>query len=669
MISFGRSICTDLTAAERREWLVTNGLGGFASGTVAGTLTRRYHGLLVAATHPPVGRRLLVAKIDERATYRGVAYDLGANRWKDGSVSPQGFALIERFELDGTLPVWQFALGDALLEKRVWMEHGRNATYVRYRVLRSAAPVELALRVFVDDRDFHGNTHAGDRRVEIAAIDGGLRADAHLEGGVPYAVRADRGACAIENVWYRDFVLAQETLRGLDDRDDHLAAGSFTATLGAGESIALFCSDAVPPAGGDAAASLARERERQAALIATWRATPRAADAPDWMVQCVLAADQFVVRRPIGGDDDGRSLIAGYHWFGDWGRDTAIALPGIALSTGRPAIAARILRAFARYVDGGMLPNDFPDDGRAPEYNTADAALWYVEAVARYVEASGDAAALHDLLPVVLQIVRAYRDGTRYGIHVDPADGLVVAAAPGVQLTWMDAKIGDWVVTPRMGKPIEISALWYNALHRTIGFAKAAGIDAGEFERLASAIRFDRYWNANAGYCYDVLDGPDGDDATLRPNQLFAAALPHAPLGGDRLRAVVDVCAARLFTPGGMRSLDPADPAFSPRYAGSPRERDAAYHRGTAWAWLLGPFAVAHARAYGDAGAARAFLEPLAGQLDDYGLGSIAELADATAPFAPQGAIAQAWSVGELLRAWNDVAAAAAAGSASSGRQ
>ena len=669
-IEFGRGVCGELAAAERREWLVTNGLGGFASGTIAGTLTRRYHGLLFAAFHPPVERMLLVTKIDETVRYAGQSFELASNRWRDGYVSPCGYILIERFFLDGTMPVWEYALADALLEKRVWMEPGANRSYVRYRVLRAASPLVLSLRVFVNYRDFHGNTHAGDWHVGITAEDGRrLRVDA-VAGGRPFWIASDAGAIAVENVWYRDFVLSQETQRGLDDSDDNLAAGSVTVTLAHGESVTVTASVEADQSV-DSSEALERRVAHDAAVVAAYERTagdrertPADASDPLWIRQCVLAADQFVVAHPVNAEPDARSIIAGYHWFGDWGRDTMIALPGLALTTGRPEIARSILTTFSSFVDGGMLPNFFPERGQPPEYNTVDAALWYVETAARYAEATGDDATLRTLWPSLQQIVACYRDGTRYGIHMD-ADGLIVASAPGVQLTWMDAKVGDRVITPRMGKPVEIAALWYNALMRMHELATRLG-DAGAsgYADLAKTARtgFERFWNSDAGYCYDVIDGPGGDDASLRPNQLFAIALPHAALSLDRARAVLDVCSAHLLASSGLRSLGPDDSRFVPRYGGSPSERDAAYHQGTVWAWLLGAFALAHARVYRDVAGARSYLRPLADTIFDAGLGTIGEIADATAPFAPRGAIAQAWSVGELLRAWHEIPAAAQGG-------
>ena len=400
------------------------------------------------------------------------------------------------------MPVWEYAIADALLEKRVWMEPGANRSYVRYRVLRAAAPLDLSLRVFVNYRDFHGNTHAGDWHADVTAEDARrLRIDA-VPGGRPFWIAADAGAIAIENVWYRDFVLSQETLRGLDDRDDNLAAGSVTVTLAPGESVTVTASD-------DAVQSVDRVRRSGGASRTTPRSRPptnarqptviRAAtdaERPAWVRRCVLAADQFVVAHPIDAEPQARSIIAGYHWFGDWGRDTMIALPGLTLTTGRPEIARSILATFSSFVDGGMLPNFFPERGQPPEYNTVDAALWYIETAARYVEATDDDAGLRALWPSLQQVVECYRSGTRYGIHMD-ADGLIVASAPGVQLTWMDAKAGDRVITPRMGKPVEIAALWYNGLMRMHDLAVRLG-DAGAsgYAELAKTARagFERFW-------------------------------------------------------------------------------------------------------------------------------------------------------------------------------
>ena len=655
MIELGRGIAGHLAAAESREWLCANGLGGFASGTVAGLRTRRYHGLLVAALQPPVGRAVLVAGLEERVEYDGRTYALGTNRWADGTVAPEGHRLIERFHLEGTTPVWHYACADALIEKRIWMEPGRNTTYVRYRLLRGTGLVHLAVSPLVTYRDFHSTTHGQGWQMRVEAVEHGLRVVA-FDGARGILLQAPGTTVEPGHDWYVGFRLAAEEARGLDFLDDSLRVGTFHGALEVGRSVTwVLSSEDAPAVDGESAWS--RRRAHETAILLAWRKVQPTAEVPPWIDQLVLAADEFLVRRALADEPGGLSVIAGYHWFGDWGRDTMIALPGLTLATGRPEAARRILATFARFVDGGMLPNVFPDAGQAPEYNTVDAALWYVEAVRAYHAATGDDAALRELFPALEAIVRGYTAGTRYGIRVD-GDGLVAAGEHGVQLTWMDAKVGDWVVTPRIGKPVEINALWYNALVAIADLARRLGRPSAAWQAMAdrAAAAFSRFWNAEAGYCYDVIDGPAGHEAVLRPNQIFAVSLPASPLSADRQRLVVDRCARQLLTSYGLRSLAPGEPGYQPRYLGGPRERDGAYHQGTVWGWLLGPFALAYHRVHGDREAARAFLAPMAQHLAEYGLGSIAEVFDAEPPFSPGGCIAQAWSVAETLRAWCELA-------------
>ncbi len=656
-LDFGREICGRLPIAESREWLCTNGLGGFASGTIAGLLTRRYHGLLVAALKPPVGRTLLVSKLDETLECAGRLHRLFVNRWADGTLGPPGYEHIERFHLDGTTPVWHYACDEVLLEKRIWMEPGANTTYVRYTVLRSSAPVTLTLDAFVNYRDFHATTHAGGWRMGVGRIECGLRVSA-FEGAQPFVLLAD-GDAAVHPAhdWYYGYGLAAEAERGLDSADDHLHAGTFTATLERGAALTVMLSTETAAAL-DVLPAWERRRRHEAALLSRWRdAEPAAARAPWWIGQLVLAADQFLVRRPVAAEPEGMSVIAGYPWFGDWGRDTMISLPGLAIGTGRPEIARQILGTFARFVDQGMLPNVFPDAGDKPEYNTVDAALWFFEAVRAYHAATDDKATVARLYPVLAEMIQWHREGTRYGIHMDPADGLLRAGQPGVQVTWMDAKIGDWVVTPRTGKPVEVNALWYHALRIMEQLAATLGRPASEWREMAerAASGFERFWNAAAGHCHDVIDGPEGDDPSLRPNQILAVSLSTSPLSPDRQRQVVDACARHLLASFGLRSLALGDPRYQGRYVGGPRERDAGYHQGPVWGWLLGPFALAHFRVYGDRDAARRLLEPMGHHLADYALGSIAEIFDGDPPFTPRGCPAQAWSVAETLRAWSEL--------------
>jgi predicted glycogen debranching enzyme len=386
-------------------------------------------------------------------------------------------------------------------------------------------------------------------------------------------------------------------------------------------------------------------------------------EEPGWLWQLVLAADQFIVKRSCPGQTDGHSILAGYPWFNDWGRDMMIALPGLTLSTGRPEIARDILRSITRYVDAGMLPNNFPDAGSVPGYNAVDSALWYFEALRQYFEATQDLAFIQELFAALGEIIDAHVRGTRYNIKVDPADALLFAGSPEVQLTWMDAKVGDWVVTPRTGKPVEINALWINALQTMAGFARLLVRPSEGYEKLAEKAgrNFQKFWNPERNCCYDVIDTPSGGkDALLRPNQIFAVSLPVSPLLPAQRKAVVDAVAQQLLTSHGLRSLGPFEPGYKGEYVGGPRERDAAYHQGTVWGWLLGPFVVAHYRVYQDAALAQSFLEPFGRTVCSGGVGSLGEIFSGDAPFRPAGCIAQAWSVAEVFRAWQILSAAIA---------
>lgn len=658
-IQFGREICGDLDAAESREWLVTNGLGAYASGTVSGGRTRRYHGLLIAALQPPVGRTQLVSTFDELIHYAGADFPLATHRWVGGAVDPKGFLNLESFHLEATMPVWTYTLADALLEKRIWMRQGENTTYIQYRLLRASSSIDIELKALVNYRDFHSSTHAGDWRMKIDPVKDGLKVQA-FDSATPFYLKSSVAACELRHEWYHGFYYAEETARGLDDQEDQLFAALFRAKLEPGASV-TFVATTVENASLDAETMLAERTNRNVKLFHQWQVKNEAlaSETPSWLWQLVLAADQFIVNRPLPDEPDGLGIIAGYHWFADWGRDTMIALPGLTLATGRPDVARKILLSFSRYVDGGMLPNNFPDAGGKPEYNTVDAALWYLEAIRQYFADTKDAATLQKLFPVLAEIINAHLKGTRFNIHVDPADGLLYAGGPGVQLTWMDAKIGDWVVTPRAGKPVEINALWINALETMAGFARALGEPAEACEKMAARASksFQKFWNKDRGYCFDVIDSPGiGNDAALRPNQIFAVSLPVSPLSSDQQKSVVDTCARHLLTSYGLRSLAPFESGYIGHYGGSPRDRDAAYHQGTVWGWLLGPFALAHYRVYRDREVALRFLEPLGRQIYSSGLGTLNEIFDADAPFIPRGCIAQAWSVAEVLRVWKEIA-------------
>jgi predicted glycogen debranching enzyme len=509
----------------------------------------------------------------------------------------------------------------------------------------------IEARAFVNYRDYHATTimDGWDQNVEIKPAANGIYLQLKQDA-VPFYLLSDNAEIVPQFDWYEDYFLSIEDYRGQSDvLDDHIYAATIRKTLQPGDSFVIAASTNPAPEL-DAGKAYAVRQSYETALLEQ----AAAANADPVVQQLVLAADQFIVKRPTQKDANGRSIIAGYHWFSDWGRDTMIALPGLTLNTHRPDVAASILRTYAQFVDQGMIPNRFPDAGKTPEYNTVDATLWYFEAVRAYYEATGDKRLLTDLVPVLENIIKWHTRGTRYNIAMDRTDGLISAGQAGIQLTWMDAKVGNWVVTDRIGKPVEINALWYNALRSLAAFFRELGRDGSAYDTLADKTQkgFARYWNASMGYCYDILDGPDGHDGKLRPNQLLAISLHHSPLNAEQQRSVVDACARHLLTAHGLRSLSPDDADYTGHYGGDQLKRDAAYHQGTVWSWLIGPFVSAHLRVYRDPALARTFLEPLRRHMAGAGVGSVSEIFDGDPPFTPRGCIAQAWSVAELLRTW-----------------
>ena len=642
-----RKICQDYERSSHLEWLETNGTGGFAMGTVAGTNTRRYHGLLVASLRPPVDRHVLLSRLDEVVSGEGAPDAPLATNQYPGTLAPRGYAHLVEFRLD-PFPTWVFDVGGAHVEKQLFLVPGEQSVVVTYRATR---PRKIAISPFLAFRDYHSLSRAN------PSLDGSLREDrnggalvvrARPYGGLPELALHVSPEARLERdgTWYYSNEYLAEIDRGLDFREDLWKLGTLHAEIAPDKP--LFVAATIGPRTFDAnsVADLTAKVSEQR--------RPRGADP--FLARLEAAADQFVVRRADGKP----TVIAGYPWFTDWGRDTMISLPGLLIARGRLQEAREVLRGFLAHIDRGLIPNAFPDrSGDKPEYNTVDATLWYVEAVRAYHAATGDDGLLEALYPGLEEIVRWHREGTRYGIKEDPTDGLLTAGAPGVQLTWMDAKAGDRIVTPRRGKAIEINALWYNALHAMRGFARRRRRPVEPWDALAARVRagFERFWSERAGHCYDVIDGPDGNDDTLRPNQIIAVSLPESALPAARQRMVVDACARHLLTSYGLRSLAPSHPEYRGHYGGDQRERAGAYHQGTAWAWLLGPFALAHHKVYRDAAVARSFLEPLADHLADYGVGSVAEIFDGDPPFTPRGCVAQAWSVGETLRAWHALAA------------
>ena len=624
------------------EWLETNGLGGWASSTISGAHTRRYHGLLVAALQPPGGRMALLSKLEETLLCAGASYDLGCNQYP-GAIAPCGFQYIERFSLL-PFPTWRFRAGPIVLEKQIGALHGENTTVIQYKLIEAPGPIQLLLRPLVSVRDYHGLQHANNNVLRDAPFAGDVLTLHAYNGTPPFYIHAPGASFDYAPYWYYHFQYREEQARGLDFDEDLFSHGVLRVTLAPGQSLGVIVSlDSSNRR--DAAALLAAEAVRRDAVVAA------AGFTGEVERQLVRAADQFIVRR----GDNLHTIIAGYPWFGDWGRDTMIALPGLCLATKRFSEARDILRTFAQAESEGMLPNNFPDDGGPPAYNTADAALWFFIATRAYLLATGDEKFVRDeILPVLEDILAWHDKGTRHHIHCGD-DGLLFAGEPGVQLTWMDAKIGDWVVTPRVGQPVEINALWYNALvilAELRGRFDRPGAEDLAARTLAVKDRFvETFWNPKTGYLFDVVNGADRDPS-LRPNQIFALSLPHELLPSSQALRVLKAVEQKLLTPVGLRSLAPGSPGYRPRYEGDAHHRDGAYHQGTVWGWLLGPYLTALVRLRGAPGAERAreIVNGLRLRLGEAGLGTLSEIYDAEIPNTPRGCIAQAWSVGEILR-------------------
>jgi predicted glycogen debranching enzyme len=634
-----------MRAATEREWIETNGIGSFSSSTVAGINTRRYHGLLTAAIKPPLGRILLLSKLEETLLVDGRRFDLSANQYS-GAVHPRGFELLAEFRLD-PFPVWTYEAGCVRVTKALFMLAGENTVVIEYGFETESPEVrcELEIRPLIAFRDYHSTTHANGSLDSSVLVEDGVASVAPYEGLPRLYFAHNAVSLDPKGFWYYGFEYGAEKERGLDAKEDLYSpltlrfSGLRNATIIASTTKHL-CTEAAAMRAGEL-----RRRERIGS----------SAPKHEPLAACLTAAaDQFIVDR-----GELRSIVAGYHWFGDWGRDTMVALPGLTLVTGRFDVAKSILLEFAGCVDQGMLPNRFPDGGETPEYNTVDATLWFFEAIRAYVAYSGDLELVQGKLYAVLKdIVAWHLRGTRYGIRVD-ADGLLMAGEPGVQLTWMDAKIGDWVVTPRRGKPVEIQALWYNALRIVESFAdvfhdEAARLFSHELATRPKQSFEAKFWNEQSGCLYDVIDGAECDGA-VRPNQIFAASLHYPILGAERTKSMLAVVERDLLTPVGLRTLSPLDSRYCPRYEGGVRERDGAYHQGTVWPWLMGPFISAYVKAHGRSEEsrqqARSWFEAFSEHTRTAGLGQISEILDAEAPHRPRGCIAQAWSVAELLRA------------------
>jgi predicted glycogen debranching enzyme len=649
------------------EWLVTNGLGGYASGSIAGVATRRYHGLLIAALPTPIGRTVMLSHLGEwvRLPDRRVICLAGEERPEKPFQLPE---ILTEFRLEMGLPVWVYRIGDMVLEKRIMLPYGQNTVHVNYRLSGSGPGVRLILRPRVH---FRGHEMAVDasytEHCRLTVLDQRFEIHSETMPQLPCLRMTLLGRDAqlvLEGGQYEEFFYRLEAARGYASRGRVWTPGRFRAELRPGEECTLVAStedwdkiNALPPEQARVAEQIRREK-----LIAQAHPAARTGRA----AELVLAADQFIIApfsrqadaaRALAEGDQARTVIAGYHWFTDWGRDTMISLEGLTLCTGRASEAGYILRTFLHYVKDGLIPNMFPEGNNEGLYHTADATLWFFHAMERYLQTTGDRLTLRHALPTFVSIIEHHLRGTRFNIGVDPSDGLLKQGAEGYQLTWMDAKVEGWVVTPRRGKAVELNALFYNALKLMERWLREEGDEArsSDMGRHAQRTRESfnrRFWNPETNCLFDVVDKEGGgNDPSIRPNQVFAISLPYPVLDEEHWRSVLDVAQRLLVTPVGLRSLAPGSPDYKPYYDGDLRSRDAAYHQGTVWGWLAGPFADAWLKVHpNDLHGVERLIEGFASHLEEACVGSVSEIFDAEPPFKPRGCIAQAWSVAEVLR-------------------
>ncbi len=680
----GQEVCQDVQQGLDHEWLVTNGLGGYASGSLVGATTCCYHGLLVAALQPPIERTVLVTKIDEEVTLPGgEVLKLGVNEYQEkGVIDPQGYHFSESVSLEGDIPCFRYRLTETLfLEKRIWMVYGQNTTYVQYMLRGTSVPATQALKIalipFCASRDYHATTQ-GDENWHFLVENQGncCRVQASASSPTFQLIADPQVTFSPTGLWYWHVLLRRDRERGLADLDDVYQPGIFHASLLPGQqlTLALSAEEHLPPELGTAQQNelvnqgFARHLRRVKQLFSL--VDQRFSDLPVYdpvLARLVVSADQFIVARPDERASSGgplqlsparKTIIAGYPWFTDWGRDSMISLPGLLLCTGRYSEARGLLKAFVSFMSNGLIPNRFPDYGAQPEYNTADATLWLFHALSIYLDTTNDWSLLKELFPILTESIQWHIRGTDYHIGLDPQDGLLHAGAPGVQLTWMDAKVNDWVVTPRRGKPVEINALWYRALTLMESWAIRLSTDATAYSQLRTQCRQHfaaRFWYEQGGYLYDVVDGDDvtgHNDPSLRPNQLFAASLASDLLSECQVASILEQVTQHLLTPAGLRTLSPTDPAYHAHFNGDRMQRDGAYHQGVVWPWLIGPYCDVHLHVHNDRAALRTLLQPLVQQLWYPCLGTLSEVTEPEAPFTPAGCFAQAWSVAELLRCW-----------------
>ena len=645
---FGKAEWSNYNRGLEREWLLTNGIGGFASGTITGANSRRYHGLLVASLKPPVQRHLILSQLHETIVTKDRDYSL--HSFSTGDFVMEGFHYQQSFELN-PLPVFTYSLGDISVEKTVTMVYGENTVAIVYRIRSGSEGLTLKIAPLINFRDYHGNSSRTHMRfTQQAGSDNTLIRPYDLDTPIRLYC-AGSSYTPAEGCWFENMFYAVEEERGLHAYEDHYIPGSFSIDVEAGcdRVLSFVCTTEKEWIFREGTLLTKAEKARQAELV------DRAGCRDDFSALLVRAADQFIADRKSTGS---KTILAGYPWFTDWGRDAMISLRGLTLSTGRFKDAARILSAYSEYIKGGLVPNMFPDEGGEPGYNTVDAALWYVDAVDHYLKYTGDKALVKEkLFPSMLQIYRGYKDGTLHNIHMEE-DGLITAGDESTQLTWMDAKVDDVVFTPRHGKAVEINALWYNALKILEAFAGEFDQDPSEYATLAMQVKDSfakAFWYEDGKYLYDVVNGVY-KDKRVRPNQIFAVSLTYPVIEGMQARCVVEKVWKELYTAYGLRSLSQDSPGYRGLYKGDRYTRDSAYHQGTVWAWPIGHFVDAFAKTlgqepeYGDMMAS--FLKPFKDHLYHACLGSISEIFDGDEPLNPRGCCAQAWSVAEVLRAY-----------------
>jgi predicted glycogen debranching enzyme len=649
MLQKNKTILNNYEEAIQCEWLETNGLGGWASSTIIGCNTRRYHGLLVAATKPPAERMSLVSKLDETILINNERFEIGTNDYGN-VIHPGGYHYLTSFTKD-LFPEWIYEVNKVALKKTIIMVHNENTALVLYEVLKTPLKFTLELLPLISARGYHALQHSYNNVFWNVNFEDGIFKTLPFEGAPNIFIAVPGATGEHHPQWFNNFNYRVEKYRGLDYAEDLFNHGTFTVGLEEGDKLGVIISTE-DPAGRNAFELFEKEKAGKQFLIEGIK--------DGTTQQLTLAADQFIVKR----GEDLKTVIAGYHWFTDWGRDTMISLPGLCLSTGRYQDAKKILAAFAQNVSMGMLPNRFQDNNEPPEYNNVDGTLWYFVSVYKYLQHTNDKDfILNEILPILKEIIDWHFKRTRYNIHVDE-DGLLYAGEKGQQLTWMDARIGDWVVTPRMGKPVEIQALWFNVLS-----IFAALLELNDQSNDAALVRtsagkakqsfIEKFWYAEGKYLYDVIDDNNNPDPALRPNQLFAISLPFALIEGEKARSVLKIIEDKLYTPVGLRSLSPDDPRYVAVYGGNSFQRDSSYHQGTVWSWLLGAYIDAIMCEPGFVGSdglngkkkAQRIIHDFAYHLHEGCLGSVSEIFDADKPWHPRGCVAQAWGVAEILRA------------------